>query len=86
MRGRNRDQYDRFLAQPKIRSLASRIADGTADPLLSRHQVQAVGLDIRGPALLDRFFLLRQELDLERVDDRLGDFVLDGEDVVRSRS
>ena len=48
---------------------------------LAAPQIVGVGLDIVGRRLLDRLLLLRQKLDLELLDDRLGDLVLDGEDV-----
>ena len=44
-------------------------------------QIVRVGLDILRRRLLDRLLLLRQELDLELLDDRLGDLVLNREDV-----
>ena len=37
-----------------------------ADPLLPRHQIEVVGLDVVGPALLDRLLLLGQQLELQR--------------------
>ena len=44
-------------------------------------QVISVGFNIIGRRLLDRFLLLRQQLDLQLLDNRVRDFVLDREDV-----
>ena len=44
-------------------------------------QVVGVGLDVVGRGLGDGLLLLRQELHLQLLDDRVRDFVLDGEDV-----
>ena len=48
---------------------------------LAAAQVIGVRLDVVGRRLRDRLALLRQQLDLELLDDRVGDLVLDGEDV-----
>src|SRR5688572_31219605 len=53
----------------------------SGDVGLPRHQVEVVGLGILGAALHDRLLLLRQEAQLQCLDDRLGDLVLDREDV-----
>src|SRR5205823_3672597 len=54
------------------------IADIARDAVLPRHQIELVCLGIVGPALLDRLLLLGQELQLQRLDNRLRDFVLEG--------
>ena len=44
-------------------------------------QIVVVGVDVLRRRRLDRLLLLRQQPHLELLDDRLGDLVLDGEDV-----
>ena len=57
-----------------------------ADPLLPRHQVEVVGLDVVDvPRLSIAFFSSGSSFNLQRVDDRLRNLVLDGEDVGRGR-
>ena len=44
-------------------------------------EIVVVGLDVLRRRRLDRLLLLRQQPDLQLLDDRLGDLVLDREDV-----
>ena len=60
---------------------APQIAVIAGDPILPRHQIEVVGLGVVRAALLDRLLLFRQQLELQRRDDRLRDLVLHGEDV-----
>ena len=48
---------------------------------LAPSEIVGIGLDIRGRRLFYRLLLFRQQLDLELVDDRVRDFVLDRENV-----
>src|SRR5436305_15233225 len=59
-----------------------RIALTANDVVLSRHQEEIVSLDTLRAALFDGLLLLRQELEFQRLDDRFGDFVLQGKNVV----
>ena len=62
------------VARRHRRMIASARADVAlvaGDVVLPRHQVEVVGLDVVGAALLDRLLLLRQQLQLQRLDDRL---------------
>ena len=52
------------------------------DVRLPRHKVQVIGFHIVRAALLDGLLLLGQELQSQSLDDRIGDFVLQREDVV----
>ena len=58
------------------------IALTAGDVVLSRHQEEIVSLDTLRAALFDGLLLFRQELEFQRLDDRFGDFVLQGENVV----
>src|SRR5262249_10975881 len=48
---------------------------------LSPPKIISVGFDVAGGRLADRFLFLRKQLDLELLDDGVGDFVLDGKDI-----
>jgi len=52
-----------------------------ANPVLARHEVEIVRLDVRGPAVFDRLLFLGQQLDLQRGNDRFGNLVLDRKDI-----
>src|ERR1700733_11329887 len=69
-------------AQPDDPLCPALIAFMAGDIELSRHEVQIVSLDILGAALLDGLPLCWQELQLQSLDDRLGDFVLQREDII----
>ena len=49
---------------------------------LARQKKELIGFGARGAAVLDRLLLFGQQLELQRLDDRLGDLVLQREDVV----
>ena len=51
--------------------------------MLPGHQVEVVGLEIRGAALLDGLLLPGQELEPERFYDGFGDLILQREDVAQ---
>ena len=74
--------FDRAAANAHHPLLAAHVAMVAGDPILARHQVEVVGFDIGGPALLDRLLLFRQQLQLERGDDRFRNLVLDRENVL----
>ena len=57
-----------------------------SDVELPRHEVEIVSLDIFRAAPLDGLLFFWQELEFQRLDDCLGDLVLQREDVVQSRS
>src|SRR5438477_9250770 len=59
-----------------------KIALTEGDVVLPRHQEEIVSLDTLRAALFDGLFLFRQELEFQRLDDRFGNFVLQGENVV----
>src|SRR5947209_18707647 len=69
-------------AQARNALLSPGRSECAADPLLPSHQVQIISLDVRRSAILDRFLFLGQQLDLERIDDRFGDLVLDRKNVI----
>ena len=77
-----RIDLDRAAANPHHPLFAPRIAVIAGDPILPREQIELVGLDVGRAALLDRLLFLGQQLELQRRDDRLGNFVLDRENVL----
>ena len=79
--GKFRVKLRRLFAQSDDPELTATFAEIAVDPTLPGHEVEVIGVGIAGTAILERLFLLRQELELERGDDFLRDFVLDGEDV-----
>ena len=48
---------------------------------IARPEVVRIGLDVVGRRLLDDLLLLRQQFDLELIDDRMSDLILKGENV-----
>src|SRR6185369_2859679 len=76
-----RIELHRAAANAHDALLAAHVAVVAGHPILPREQEEVVGLRIAGPALLDRLFFFRQKLELERTNDRLGNLVLDLEDV-----
>lgn len=48
---------------------------------LAAPEIIGIGLDIGGRLIGDRLLLFRQQTHLQLADDRMGDLVLDGEDV-----
>ncbi len=69
---------DGLLEEPH--RLGARLGAGPGKEVESL-QVEVVGLGIRGRTLLQRRLLLRMQGDLQVFDDRLGDLVLDFEDI-----
>ena len=76
-----RIEIDCSLRRPNDNLIASDVAIIARNPELSGHQIEIVGIDVRRAALLDRLLLRRQQLHLQRIDYRLGNLVLDGENV-----
>ena len=71
------------LAQPHDRLVAPDVALVAGGVVLPRHQVEVVGIEVGRAALLDRLLLLGQQLELQRLDDRFRDLVLQREDVAQ---
>src|ERR1700755_1887031 len=57
------------------------IAPVPRDPILPCHKVKIVCFDVFGPALLNCFFLLWQQLELQCIHDRMANLVLDCENI-----
>src|SRR3954454_8944027 len=74
-------EADRALGGSDYDLVAPDVAIIAGNPQLPREQIEVVCIDVVGAPLLKRLLLGRQELDLQRVDDGLRDFVLDREDV-----
>src|SRR5215212_1203687 len=74
-------ERDGLLANAHDRLVSANVAKAPSDPILPGHQVEIVSLDTGSPALLNRFLFRRKQLYPQRCDNRLGDFVLDGENI-----
>ena len=76
-----RVDFRRALAQADDGLLSAQVAEIALDPGLPRHQQEVVSLGAVRSAPFDRLLFSGQQPEPQRADDRLGDFVLDGEDV-----
>ena len=81
-----RIDFDGAVAQPDNRFHPPDVGFMAGDVGLPRQEIEIVGLDIVRAALLDRLLLLGQELEFQGLDDGLGDFGLQREDVEPSTS
>src|SRR5207248_8266896 len=73
---------DGAAADPHYSFFAPPVAVIAGDPILPREEVEIVGFDVGGPALLDRLLLFGEQLQLQGADDGLRDFVLDRKNVL----
>src|SRR3954451_7189104 len=74
-------ELDGLLADACNRLIPLQVSESSSDPLLARHQIEPVSFGVRSAALFDRCLLLRKKFQLERLDDRVRDLILNLEDV-----